>query len=224
MENLEKPEILSNEKISEPEKAFEALMITNLLQTYQKSLKEAGFTDEEVLDFLNEASEYDHEDLQKILSLPYELRHRTLSFLCEDYRAGKIDIKGVVKDIYDTANDNGFYLGYHTTPHKIKKTENNRGKEVWNVEGSENDHRDGDLRMAYYSRDYENIYTQKNFEYVYIIRGNEEHRNDTKWYRAPTLPIVDELEMNSADIQQWFIEYQKQQEELSNTDEERKTA
>lgn len=231
MERMEQIEKISNERIPEPEKAFEALVITNLLETYQRDLQEVGFKREEVFEFLTIASEYEYQDLQKVLSLPYEIRKKNFNYLLEEYRKGKLDIKGVIQDIYNTSVENGFSLGYHTTPKKIKKFQNSRGVEVWNVEGTENDHRDGDLRMAYYSKDFENIYTQKTFENIYIVRAEDSHRNDTKWYRAPILPIIEEIEMNSVDLQKWFIEYQNHKEQSESelekreqSTEQRKTA
>jgi hypothetical protein len=220
MENFEQEEKYSNEKIVDPEGAFEALVFNTLIEDYKNDLKEAGFSDEDVFDFLMIVTSYKHEDRSKILSIPFELRKRQFIGFFNRFANKEIDMKDVVKEIYETSEEFSFGLGFHTTPYEIKKGFDKRGNQTWNVEGSENDHRDDDLRMAYYSRDFENIYTQKTFEHIYIIRAKEEHKNDTKWYRAPTLPIISGIDMNSAELQKWFLEYQQEQERQEREDTE----
>ena len=218
-----KEEKYSNEKITEPEKVFEALVFQKITEDYKNDLLEVGFDDEQVFEFLMAITEYKHEDRGKIMSAPYELRKKTLKYYFGEVMFKKMTIKEMVKDMYETADENNFCLGYHTSPFEIKKEIKTKVKnekvEAWDVKGSENDHRDDDVRMAYYSRDFENVYNHRQFEHIYIIRGRETDKNDTKWYRAQTLSIISSIDMNSGELQQWFLEYQNKKEQEEKEEE-----
>lgn len=200
-----------NEKMPNPETAFETIMLANILEDYKADMSKAGFSDEEQLNFTKELGQLSEADKKKVLSLPYEIRQRMFPFYKEDLDKNKIDVAGVVRDILNTALEFNFDLGYHTTNEKIKKIEGKNGEVSWEIKGLEHDHRDNDLSMAYYSRNYEDIYKQKKFQYIYVVRANDDHRvgSDGKWWRAPSLSVVSEIPMSSVDVEDIYNLYQE---------------
>lgn len=189
-----------------PEQAFEAIMLVNVLESYRRDMKSSGFTDDQFAEFQHEIANLNEGDIKKALSFPFELRARLLGYYKEELAKNSMNISEMVNEMLSIAKNHGYDIGYHTTSNNIIKKEGR-----WDVIGREKDHRDDDLPMAYYSREYDNIYKNKPFNYIYIIRSSENDKAgaDNKWYRAPRLSIVTEIEMSSVAVNDIRGKYQE---------------
>ncbi|MDD9868095.1 MAG: hypothetical protein OXU73_02085, partial [Candidatus Campbellbacteria bacterium] len=137
------------------------------------------------------------------LSLPRELRKNRDEnmFFSRQIRMLKEtgDVKGFLDILRDVAIENKWTVGYHTSSSDIRPKDNGE----WNVDGTEEDHRDGDLSMAYYSMTYRNLYRdgKGREKYIYLVRAEESHRNEGGWYRAPSLSIIHKVSLSNIERQ-----------------------
>jgi|AntRauTorckE6833_2_1112554.scaffolds.fasta_scaffold15905_3 hypothetical protein len=204
------------ENLPNPEEAFEYIMMTDLLKVYSDAFSEVGFTKEQIHDFKKEMGDLSQGDRRKVMSYPHELRKRVFGYYLDELKKGTLDGMGdVIKDILNDANKNGWDIGYHTSPNKIdivhKKDKFRKDIESWMIKGTENDHRDSNLPMAYYSKNYKDIYRQRKFNYVYVVKSSLDDRvgDDGKWYRASTLAVVARIDMDSVDVDDIYRKYKE---------------
>jgi hypothetical protein len=175
------------------ERAFRVLVDRHLVDSWREALSDADFESDEIEAFIDTLGAYDEEALDRVLSLPGELRGQIL----EQYRAridnDELEPADMVAELRDKAARNGFSIGFHTSNHDIRPDE--EGK--WMIRGTEQDHRDNDMSMAYYAKEYEAMYRRKQPEYIYVVRARDDDRTDGKWWRAPSLSVIAQLPMRS---------------------------
>jgi hypothetical protein len=105
----------------------------------------------------------------------------------------------MVKAILESQVRFGATLGYHVSDKSVEPS----GVD-WVIQGTELDDRD-DMKMAYYSLDYENFYRKKPASQLYFVRAEtgerSSHRRDQngKWGRATQLAIVDQISLREVD-------------------------
>lgn len=204
------------------ESIFVSVINEKLLEEFEDALYESEFEEEEVEEFKKNLESYSFEDIKQILSLPYEIRVRRLAVLKKNISEGKMTIAGAIERLKSDAAKEGYTLGYHVSdaeviPRKDAKT----GSEAWIIDGKEEDHRDDDLPMAYYSTDLEHMYRKKRARYMYLVRAhtgeNSPHRqdNDGAWGRASKLDVIARLDLEGVmgEVNRREKDYQKDSDE-----------
>ncbi len=188
-----------------------------LLDAFEEELEDIdGITDEDLTAWRDALTELDETHLNAFLSMPYELRKRRLGALVAEAR--RVGIEHVVKKEADLAFSKGFQVAYHCSPNE-NKPDGKTGS--WTIDGKEQDHRDNDIGMAYYSFDLANLYRKKNPKYIYLVRADTgadtSHRQDGDgaWGRAPKLDIIAKLDFNETmeEVEQRLSLYKAQQQE-----------
>lgn len=194
--------------------AFHYYIVKNLCNRLTKKLLENDYTKEEIENVVNRLVEIPENEAVSILLLAD--RQMDIFF----NKAKEVGSDDAVQYILDEFPDK--YkptIGFHATPNQIKpstKFRNGREIEEWVIDGSEKDHRDSDLPMAYYSYDYTHLYRQKKSDYLYIIQSLPSHRNDpsNNWGRAPSLNVI--AEMKQENIKE-YIEKMKSAARMEDT-------
>lgn len=217
-ERMEQLQSLQKETLDESElrESF-FLSYTNeaLLDTFEEELEDVDdITDEELTAWRDALTELDENHLKAFLSMPYELRKRKLQALVAESR--RADIVTVVKKEADLAFSKGFTVAYHCSPNE-NKPDIESG--AWTIDGREQDHRDNDLGMAYYSFNLANLYRKKNPKYIYVVRADvgedSAHRKDGDgaWGRAPKLDVIAKIDFNQSmeEVERRLSLYKKQQ-------------
>ncbi len=190
-ENLE-----NREKMLED--SFLSVVYERVIESMSEALEEAGFSPEDERMFRKSLSTLPVVEIGGVLSMPYELRQRRLPKLFEKMKEG-MSIADIVQQLASEARERGFRLGYHMSNFDIAPLPKKEGGESWTVDGKEQDHRDADLPMAYYSTDLANLYAKKRARFLYIVRAEtaagttHKQDNDGSWGRAPKLDVVDKL-------------------------------
>ncbi len=164
---------------------FEQYMRGAVLKDFLDALEEEDFSEEQMQNFRSALGSLSNEEAFAILSLPSELRSKYVEKLKLDIVEGK-NISSIVKERAKKAKEYGFRIGFHTSPIDIKPKVNGE----WVIKGSEKDHRDGDIPMAYYSSKYRHLFKMKHPKFIYVVRTEPDHRTDGNWSRAPSLSIV----------------------------------
>ncbi|MCF7820507.1 MAG: hypothetical protein K9M44_03510 [Candidatus Pacebacteria bacterium] len=218
------PENLKDRKTLK-EYFFKELIESRLIDSYKEVLSSVGFTESQQADFFKEISKLPSDQRKSVLALPWELKMRSLSFAKKEIDKGKMDIKKLIRNITMVAVDkNGFSVGYHTSKKDISPTEkydpNARGvARSWIAKGTEKDHRDSDIPMAYFSKSYEDIYREKSPKYLYLVAPTKNSaRYDGQWGRAASLDIIDKINLQEADqeVEARLKEYLENKKEESD--------
>lgn len=176
--------------------AFTQAVLGHVLGAFEESLEDVGFEPEQVEEFKKSLRTLDEEGIRGVLSLPYELREGRLSRLKKRIDEGELTVGEVVELLHKEASLKGYTIAFHVSDYDIPK---NEAHGAWVVDGKEQDHRDADLPRAYYSLDFEHLYTGKKAGFIYLVRAQTgegtSHRqdNDEKWGRATKLDIIDRL-------------------------------
>lgn len=132
-------------------------------------------------------AEYDDDIVYSALSLPAELRERKFLDFSKKLEDESKTAEELMKDLINVSSRYGFSIGYHTSPYDIKPDDKGR----WSIKGTEKDHRDNDLMMAYYSTKYRHLFKKKGPKFVYIVRTEPQtHKTDGNWSRASELSVV----------------------------------
>lgn len=176
---------------------FEMIVHDQVLQLLDKALMTSGLSEDQVADFNNQLANFNSEEINRILAIPYELRERRLSVLVDYYKKDPENAAAnFLNEQLALATEHGFSLGYHVSSQDIRPVKSREGSLEWNVHPYELDDRVG-MKMAYYSRTFDSMYLKKPFTYIYIIRSSDSHRKDNneKWGYAPFLSVVDRIEM-----------------------------
>ena len=183
------------------EDAFMTEVQDRILESFSDALEDSGFTAEETEQFRAQLSQLSLSDVQGVLSMPHELRERRFPKFLARVHAGE-SITTIVQDLVREARERGFTIGYHMSNSDILPR---KGKEstAWVIDGKEQDHRDNDLPMAYYSTSLQSLYGSKRARFLYIVRADtgrettHKQDNDGTWGRATKLDIVDKLDYES---------------------------
>ncbi|MEK7099177.1 MAG: hypothetical protein AAB916_01520 [Patescibacteria group bacterium] len=206
MEGVKKSEThpAISEEIGEKsrEHLFRALVMEKLLGETEDALRDHDFSDEEIDAFERELRALPSERILGVLSIPYELRKTIFSRARERIDLGKEDVASWVRWLDARAQERGFTLGYHVSKTQIPRLRDQRDpdKETWMIRGNELDDRD-DMKMAYYSLDYQNLFRKNRGMFLYLVRaeiGDETaHKRDIKnnWGRANMLSVIAEFDL-----------------------------
>jgi len=191
------------------EYAFEAIVHQKILESFYGDLQVAGFSEVEMAEIKDLLVGYNETELNRIVSVPFEIRNKMLTSYAEDVHSGSMSVREVFDEIIANGEKQGFSLGYHATNNVIKKeaATDSLGQEIvrWEIKPTELDDRD-EMNMAYYSEDLDHVYGAKGWQRIYIIRAQKgpesTHKLDgnNRWGRAHSLPIVDCLEMPADDV------------------------
>lgn len=168
---------------------FNAYLRNSVAKQFMEHARDCDFNESEVEEIELALGTLSIDDALAALSLPFELREKWFETTLDKIESGESDIATAVNELVALGKKNGFSIGFHTSPVDIQPEENGR----WVIKGSEKDHRDNDLTMAYYSKQYKHIFKQRNPQFIYVIRALEGERTDGSWYRAPSLSVIARL-------------------------------
>lgn len=181
------------------EKVFLSVIFDKLADTFEDDLYDAGAEDEDVQYFRGKVAHRTQEEILGILSLPMDVRKNLFKKAFVESAAGNSAIDLIISTAISGHAAYGYTLGYHVSDKEIVPTKNG-----WNIAATEVDDRD-DMKMAYYSVDYEHFYRKKPAKYIYFVRAetgeNSSHKRDTssRWSRAVSLSIVDKVSLREID-------------------------
>lgn len=181
------------------EQIFLAVIFDKLIDAFEDDLYDSGAEEEDVSYFRKKVSHRDQKDILSILSLPKDIRSGLFKRCFSEENSGNNAIDKIISVALDGNKKYGFTLGYHVSDKDIIPSKNG-----WVITPSEFDDRD-EMKMAYYSLDYENFYRKKPAKYVYFVRAetgeNSSHKKDTsdRWSRATQLSIVDKVSLIEID-------------------------
>lgn len=217
IESLRTPEQLATK-----EYIFRNIIENKALDSLLLHMHESGFNEQQISEFETILSE-NPDIVSQIIALPYELKKRTVPYFQEQISTGKADLRFFYDTLVKRVQMLNPKIAYHCSAHDIrpKIIKDTYGPvDAWNIDGTEKDHRDDDLLMAYYSFDYLNLYRTKNPKYLYLIESNPKHRTDgVEWGRAPGLSVIDRLDLREVDaeVERQYQEYlQKEKEAKPN--------
>lgn len=198
VESIEKNEQYTEKELKE--RFFLALIIDKVFEDYENDMYDADFDEGDVKYFRSTISKMNDDDAKTVLSLPADIRINFFKKFLEKCKNGEFATKDLAKYIINISKERGYTLGYHCS---IKNIERRKGQE-WKIIGTELDDRD-DMKMAYYSVDYENFYRKKPAKYIYLVRAetgsDSAHKldMDNRWSRAPSLSIVSKVDLHEID-------------------------
>lgn len=175
------------------DEVFDSILFENILSAYEADLLDTGYSREQVQSFFSILNNLEEREQKKILSLAFEQRRLLFKNYLEEINTDKITLQDFIHEILEIATEHNYDIGFHVTNHRIEKEVNRDKRVVWNIKGKEKDHRDNDLPMAFYSKQYRHLYGKKGYHYIYTVRALPDHRTDGNWFRAPMLSIVSEL-------------------------------
>ncbi len=184
------------DRITRQEEFFEFFVTNEMLGRFEDDIAEMSIDSRSEELIMSAATRMTFAQLYHALSYPRDLLHMPNNYVVatvQEALKGKISFEEVLPKMAAIAERNGFTIGFHMSKFDIRP-----GSKGWAVLGKEVDHRDGDLPMAYYSREFENLYRRGLTNFLYIIRAegnNGTHRvsEDGRWWRAPTLSIVQQI-------------------------------
>jgi hypothetical protein len=200
---------------------FHRLITTNIIESYDTELVKFGCNDEQLNEFSAAILDLSISDREYLYAFPWELKQRAIPAFLKKIEQGKGTIREMVDKIVSASKQQNRRIAYHASNQDIAPKKQIIGSVAgtsWFIDGTEADHRDNDLPMAYYSYDYENLYRVKNPRYLYVVSVQESagsgHKKDgnNQWGRASTLTIVSKVD---------FRDLEKKVQEL--TDDEIKS-
>lgn len=216
------PEAYENKEREEfREKNFPRVIAQHLIEHVTDDFAEAGFEEEEIKEVEHAMYELGEEQLRAVLSVPAQLRVRLYSRYLERMRAGELTPEGIVADLRAKNEQNRYTLGYHLSPREIKPDAEGN----WVIKGTEPDHRNEDIPMAYYSLDYRNRYREKPSKYLYVVRAELQDQsghyrdNNGVWGRAPSLSVVDSFNLPEIEAEMDRLMKQTEENEKGETPE-----
>jgi hypothetical protein len=164
---------------------FDSYMKQQLLEDFFESL--GGYFDDEEIDLVRGVmAECSDEEIYATLSLPHELRERKFEEFESNIAKGE-SIQDVIKRFIEVSNKYKFGVGYHCSPVDIRPDDVGS----WQINGTEADHRDDDITMAYYSSQYRHLFKKRHPKFIYIVRTDPTtHKTDGNWSRAASLSVV----------------------------------
>lgn len=185
----------------ERENIYVTIVINKLWDQFKDQMSECDFSDEEISE-IEKAIPADPERAKSFFAIPFELQHTVFKKYKERVQGGELKASEIVPDIIRKMGEYGFTIGFHLSNKDIRPSDKN----AWEVIGKEEDHRDSDRSMAYYSHTFAKRYTAgKVLPFLYVIRsetGKEtahKQDNDNSWGRASKLSVIAKLDMNEID-------------------------
>jgi hypothetical protein len=191
------------------ERIFHDIIANRMVDTYEQEMESTGYTSEEISTFREKLISLSLEDSEAVYAFPWELKQRALPAFLKKIREGKETIESMTEKIISASHAKHRKIAFHASNENIQpreETVNGKISESWVIYGKENDHRDNDLPMAYYSFDYTNLYRSKNPKYIYAVSIQEDpsagHRKDgnNEWGRAPSLSVIDKLDLAQIEL------------------------
>lgn len=189
---------------------FHELVANRMVDTYEKEMQSLGFTKEEMIQFRDSVLSLNNEDSEAVYAFPWELKQRALPAFLKKIREGKETVGSMVEKIVSASKLQHRQFAFHASNDNIvPKEETSQGAKVksWVIYGRENDHRDNDLPMAYYSYDYMNLYKSKDPKYIYVVSiqktqtsGNRKDGNN-QWGRAPSLSVIEKFDLRELETE-----------------------
>lgn len=178
------------ENIARRESLFASIVANNLLERFEEDLEETDLSESVIARIVDAAIGFQMHEIVQALAYPHDLRERFISVIVTRIEKGELQPEDVIAFLHERAQSYGFDAGFHMSKVDIKSS-----PKGWAVLGTEQDHRDNDLPMAYYARCFRWLYRRGIQNYLYVVRAEREHRvgDDGKWYRAPSLSIVTRL-------------------------------
>jgi len=183
---IEKKLVKAPEYESLRNKLFEQYMEQHLIELFFETAADIGYSEDSIREAQNELSQYSDSEILGALSLPHELREKWIEKSLKSIEDKKATAGEVISELVTLGKKYGFNIGYHTSPQDIKPD----AHEKWLIRGTEKDHRDNDMTMAYYSNQYRHLFKLKNPQYIYVVRAEKDHRSDGNWNRAPSLSVI----------------------------------
>lgn len=206
MESIEKGPKKCNNKFPEQlessrlkEEIFLSVVFDKLIDAFEDDLYDAGGEEEDIVYFRNKVSQKNQEEILGVLSLPKDIRTSLFTKAFKEHTSGNLAIDSIISTALAGYQKYGYTLGYHVSDKEIVPT-----KKGWNIQATEVDDRD-DMKMAYYSLDYEHFYRKKPSKYIYFIRAEtgdtSSHKKDTsnRWSRAVSLSVVEKVSLLEVD-------------------------
>jgi hypothetical protein len=181
---LETAEGVDAEKIKN--ELYRKFMQQHIVDYFFESMRDVGFKDSEINEMQDALSACSDQEILGALSIPYELREKQLSRIADQLDSGKVQPKEAIAHLVAVGKKYGFGVGYHTSPHDIRPD----ALGAWTINGTEPDHRDDDMTMAYYSTQYRHLFKKKDPRFIYAVRTTASDRTDGNWYRAPSLSVI----------------------------------
>ena len=181
------------------EEIFLNVIFDKIIDAFEDDLYDTGADEEDVTYFRNKISHRTQEEILGVLSLPKDVRINLFKKAFAETEAGNLAINLILHTAIEGHKKYGYTLGYHVSSKDIQPT-----KGGWNISATEVDDRD-DMKMAYYSLDYEHFYRKKPAKYIYFVRAEtgegSSHKKDTsnRWSRAVSLSIVDRVSLAEVD-------------------------
>lgn len=180
------------------ERFFQQMVASTLIESVTDELYEAGFSSVNASEFIKALSELSEFDKRATFAYPAVLRPKLFEKYAEKIEQGAITAEEALAELRDKAKEAGFTIGFHLSQSDVQPE-----KGDWKIRGTEKDHRHDDLPMAYYSLDYTNRYLKKPARFLYIVRVETKDEsghyrdNDGTWGHAPSLAIVEQIDMLS---------------------------
>lgn len=184
------------------EEIFHSIIMQKLLGEMEDVLAEHDFSDDQIEAFARSLRALSAERILGALAIPYELKGQLFKNAHELIEGGKETVESFVKRLDANAQKYGFTLGYHISKARIpmRPDAHNPERMTWNILGNELDDRD-DMKMAYYSLDYENLFRKNRGTFLYLVRAetgeSTAHKRDLKnnWGRVSQLSIIAEFDL-----------------------------
>ncbi len=206
-ENKNISEIKKETNLEEKKKLiFDLIINTGVYDSVIKSLNSVGFKEEEILEFETLSSNLLEEEYLALISSPFELKNKYFLYSLKEIRAGNIDMSQMIKKLISNNLKQERFIAYHASKEDILPRKNKNGDEEWVIYGTEKDHRDDDLYMAYYSKDYQELYRKKNPSYLYAVsiikNGNDINKsryNNGGWGRDSSLSVIEKFDLRKVD-------------------------
>jgi hypothetical protein len=185
------------------DRIFDQLVAGKVLDTFSEELEEADFSEETMAEIGRTFAGLSESEKRAVLAIPAQLRPPLFARYGKEIAEGRQTGSGMIRDILEKAEKYGFTLGFHLSPADIRPDKDGS----WMIRGTEKDHRNNDMAMAYYSTDYSHRYLKKPSRYLYVIRAetgeqtSHHQDNDGTWGHASTLSIVDAIDMHALEAE-----------------------
>lgn len=181
------------------DEVFGYLLCDSFERVLVDELRKKGLSDDLIRDLKTALTKLPVEQRKQVLAWPREILVRKDEGLLLNKEIKKLqetgDVDTFINKMLEIANlpSTKWTIGYHMSNHDL----NPGAEERWDILGTEKDHRDDDLPMAYYSLKYENLYREKqNDSFLYLVRGSEsDAHDDNGWYRNNTLSIIHKVRL-----------------------------
>lgn len=200
------------EELQAREAVFKSFIESRLYKVFEDSLMENEYTSEEIDEIRGRLNDFSIEEKKRMLSLAYENRDRILRTYKQRIDKKEVGAGTLVDALEKLATHFGAEVAFHCSNENIlPKTEKKfTGQTVeninsWEIVGTEMDHRYNDMKMAYFSFDYEHLYRVKNPKYIYLVRvktqkGSGYHTDiGNNWGTAQNLDIIDKIDIAAID-------------------------